>query len=255
MSWCDKLASTPTIGFFLEPHFAPSDAVVNAVTPMLDRWISGRKLEFNVTHQETFRVDIQHENGFIYRVEPTKLSLQFQHRLRLRPTSGALPVAEFISHPHPFTRLLEEASESIIEMALLLPSGPKKRSVTQIGVVSTTQVNDEDLPPGLKRLIEFLGKPWPKGLSGYSVRMTADITETSTYADRCIHNISRSSDDENDDLITLQFDYQRYSTSPTPLMRDALKREVASATKGALAYFETLAVGDMFDEQIAPSDG
>jgi hypothetical protein len=36
-SWCDKLASTPTVGFTLTPHYAPFDTVLNRLSPILDR--------------------------------------------------------------------------------------------------------------------------------------------------------------------------------------------------------------------------
>lgn len=249
LSWCDKLASTPTIGFFFDAHYAPADMILNALTPFLDGWHIGRKANFSVVHQEAFRVDIQHEDGFLYHVEPTKLTVTFQHRLKLRATSGGLPVAELISRPHPFTKLLADASETLIEMAQLLPSPAKKRNVTQIGIVSQTVVNDNDLPPGIRKFMDHLGRPWGANLGAFGVNAVVDLVETKSHLDRCIHNIRRSEDDE-EDLIILQFDYQRYATNPTPIIPDTLRREVASATKAALEYYEALAVGDMFDEQL-----
>jgi len=36
MSWCDKLASTPSVGLKFDYHFGPSSDILDVLTPILD---------------------------------------------------------------------------------------------------------------------------------------------------------------------------------------------------------------------------
>ena len=46
MSWCDKLASTASVGFRLSYHFASAEAVIQALSPILDKLVEGERMRF-----------------------------------------------------------------------------------------------------------------------------------------------------------------------------------------------------------------
>src|ERR1700745_3174961 len=75
VSWCDKLAATPTVGFRVDYHYEPLDTVLRALYPMLNKWVDGDKARFTVEKREpTFTVNLNlHQDGFIYSVEPTRI--------------------------------------------------------------------------------------------------------------------------------------------------------------------------------------
>lgn len=247
MSWCDKLASTPTVGFRLDPHYAASESIISSLAPLFDVWGTPEKPEFTISRLEVFRVDVQRENGFFYSIEPAKASVAFMHRMRLRPSSGGLPVGELISKPLPFSQLLDDATEQLISLSPKLP-GAEKRSISRIGIVSTTTVASDDLPPGIQRMIKYFGRPWSGSLKAYQINLTAVLSETDRWTDRCTHVINRPEDDEQ--LMTVRFDWQRLPTHPLPITEESLKKEMAICQRAAIAYFEEVAVGDRFDEHI-----
>ena len=165
--------------------------------------------------------------------------------MKLRAVSGGLPVAELISRPQVFSSLLSDATEMLIEAVLRLPE-VSRRQIQRIGIISTTTVAAEDLPPGIQRFIDYMGSPWHNMLEGFNLSVTSTLHESEHGRDRCIHAIAKSEDEEA--LLTLRFDWQRFLNKKVPVSRREMERLCFSATRDALSYFEDLAVGNAFDE-------
>lgn len=90
MSWCDKLASTPTVGLALTPHFA-FGSLIDAFSPILDRLVDRfRNPTFVVNDTQNSSLSFTTEDGFVYGAEQSKVSVGFQHRLKTRAVSGGL---------------------------------------------------------------------------------------------------------------------------------------------------------------------
>lgn len=247
-TWCDKLASTPTIGFqYDSAHHAGSDTLLTALSPLLDQWSTPNKSEFSITSQDSFTLNVQRENGFLYQFDPWKSSVAFQHQMRLRPTSGGLPVAEFASEPLPFTSLLDDALEQLLDISLMMPMA-KERSVKRIGIVTTTVVTEDDLPPGILRFIKYVSRPWGQGVESYNFTIISKLRETDNFFTRCIHTVVKPDDPVQ--LMTLRFDWQKTFERPITIVRDNLFKEVVTAKNSALEYLEEVAEGNAFDEHL-----
>ena len=163
MSWCDRLASTPTAGFKLSNHFAPTDVLLGSLAPIFDRIPEEQTKNVTVEPSSTnFSISFVTNDGFRYSANESVVSVAFVHRVHYRPTSGGPPVMEMLSKPMPFTKLLPDVSKKLVEGTLLLPKATE-RQVMRVGIVSTTPIAAEDLPPGIKRMIEYVGRPW-KGM-------------------------------------------------------------------------------------------
>lgn len=248
MSWCDRLASVPAAGFGMDAHFASADAIYDSLSTILDPLYHGNRSRFSINApQQPFEVSISTEEGFLYAVDPTKVSINFRHRMKAMPVSGGPPVMEMLSKAAPYTRLLPEVLRRLVDTTLLLPS-PKERTVKRVGIVSTTAVAEGDLPPGIKRFIEYVGRPWNGEMEHYTLMINAHIGVGSGWKDRCIHTVTKSEDEE--ELMTLNFDWQRIYTSGSPLRRDVLIKITEEAERAALRYLEDLAEGRRFDEKL-----
>lgn len=246
MTWCDKLASQPTIGFQLTPFYGGNETILTRIAPLLSSLGTVEKPGFSVDVPDIHRVDIQREDGFLYSFDSSKAVVQFQHRMKFRLVSGGLPVAELISSPKVFSSLLEDATEMLIEASLLLPEA-SQRQIRRIGIHSTTNAAIEDLPPGLNKMIEYFGRPWKGQLEAFNVNVVSSLLENEVYRERCIHTITKSEDDEA--LISVKLDWQRYLKRPIAVSRREMEKNCALATEAALSYFEATAVGDAFDER------
>jgi hypothetical protein len=246
-SWCDKLASVPTAGVKLDPHFSSSDSLFDSLSTVLDPLYTEDKVRFQVTQQQSFDISFTTEDGFMYAADPTKFSVAFRHRMRARQVSGGPPVMEMLSRPLPYTQLLTEVIKRAVDGVVLTPSS-KERMVRRVGIVSTTWVAEEEMPPGIDRFIKYMGRPWGGPVDTYNISLCVDLGKGKGTADRCVHTVIKTEDREQ--LISMNFDWQRMYPAGQPVRKEVLYEVMGEAEKAALKYFEDLAEGRRFDEKI-----
>lgn len=246
MSWCDKLASVPTVGFKLNNHFAPIDTLLNAMFPIFDRIPEGQAKNVTVEQSTTaFATAFTTNDGFKYVLSEGSVSVAFNHRVRFRQVSGGPPTMEMLSKPMPFTTLLPGVFDKLVEATLLMPEA-SKRTINRVGIISTTPIAEEDIPPGIKRMLEYVARPWKGKFENFNVSLNMIINDAGETTDRCIHTIIKPDDSEQ--LMTLQFDWQRIFKTPWTVTKANCERALKEAQKEALKYFEDLAEGSRFDE-------
>jgi len=258
-TWCDKLAATPAIGFKFDYHYASSAALLDALAPVLDKLVDAEKAKFalaekakfTLNRQDSFAVEFTTEDGFHYGVDASRVWVEFQHRMKVKPTSGGPPVAELLSRPAPFTELLPQVSERLLNATEAILA-VHKRMLVRVGVVASTFVTEKELPPGIARFIQYLGRPWRNPLAQYSVQLTADLDKNRDWLDRASHTLIKSGDEE--DPLTLRFDWSRTFSTDRPADGSILKSVVSEVTQASMQYFEELAEGNRFDEEIIRSD-
>jgi hypothetical protein len=251
MSWCDKLASTPAVGLKFDYHFSPSTDILDMLSPILDRLVEGDKVKFTINRQDPFAIELTTEDGFHYGVDPSRTWLEFQHRLRVKQTSAGPPVAELLSRPRPFSELLPDVSTRLIDASEPIVKSPA-RKLMRVGIIASTMVSDEDLPPGMKRFIEYIGRPWHGRVDQYSFQITSDLDKKADeWFDRCTHVVFKAEDPEQP--LTLRFDWFRTFVKGRVATRGLMQEEVGRAEEKSKAYFEDLAEGSRFDEELIRS--
>jgi hypothetical protein len=251
LSWCDKLAATPTVGIKVDFHFDSIDAILHALSPVLNRMVDGDRATFTVERREPFVVNVIANDGFTYSIEPTRISILFQHIMKMKMVSGGPPVAELLSHPLPYTQLLSQAGDRLTETATLLCGGTP-RKVTRVGIVTTTAISAEDMPPGITRFLIYMSRPWKGAVPYYSWQITAHLVDSPQWSDRCIHTLARAEDDP-EQLVRLSFDWQRYLNPGRAITTESTKELIKQASDTALRYFEEVAEGNQFDEELIRS--
>jgi len=122
------------------------------------------------------------------------------------------------------------------------------RKLLRIGVVSTTIVTEDEMPPGIRRFLGHVSKPWDASLDHFHIELTTKLPKVKQTAlfDRCTHVLTKPEDTEQ--LITIRLDWQRFFPEGRALNMSALPELVAQAEKDALAYFEDVGEGARFDE-------
>jgi hypothetical protein len=241
--WCDKLASTPTVGFRLSPRFRPASNLLEHIGRILDDQVKVAgatvKPTFTIERLDQFDLSILLRNGFRLGLSPTNISVTFIHGIEMKPRSGELPTIDFLTEAQPYTTILPGVCEQLLDLTLLLPETGKRRIAT-FGVVSTTLVNESEMPPGLLRLIERVLEPWGQS-EAYSLQITSKVGEAEEYYDRCIHTLTRAEDKET--VPTINLDWQRIFRNPRPVTKNIMRDIVAIGTADALTYFERLGEG------------
>jgi hypothetical protein len=250
--WCDKLASTPGIGLTFDARLIPSASILAALAPVFEKWVLGEndKLEFTVDRLDPFSLQVTSYTGYQYGVTHSRLAVEFVHRMKLRPTSAGPPVAELTSQPLPFTTLIPEISKRLVESTMLLPE-IKTRKVKRIGIISTTALDEAIMPPGIARFVKYMGRPWQGAVEDYHFVITSELRRDSQSIDKCIHTLRKPADP--DQLPSLRFDWQRWLDPSQPVQVELLETLLRDAEKSAMMYFEELAEGNRFDEDLLRS--
>lgn len=227
-------------------HFRPSSDILSAMIPILDELAGPVADKFTLNKQEAFEVDFVTEQGFHYGIDPARVFVEFQHRLKFKNISGSAPVMELISKAEPYTRMLDEVTKRALEAANRLVT--TSRTLEKIGVISTTVVSETDAPPGIQKCIEYFAKPWPNGMEHYHIQTVAFVDRAEEWNDRCIHTLLKTEAEAEEGLVHLVFDFQRiYKNGKGYKDVASLRPIVQSVRDAALQYFERLAEGDIFD--------
>ena len=157
---------------------------------------------------------------------------------------------QMLSQALPFSKLLPEVCARLTEATLLLP-GIKSRNVRRVGIISTTQVAEDELPPGISRLIGYIGRPWGGRMDFLNAAIAGEIEKTAAWTDRCLHNLMKP--EGADQLIKIDLDWQRNFAAARAVTKETLKEMLDKAQKDALSYFEDVAEGSRFDEEVIRS--
>ena len=83
-TWCDKLASTPAVGFKFQQTFIPAESILNILAPILNQELDGERPTFVIEKVEPFVVHFITDSGLRYKVEPGSLSITYNHRVIAR---------------------------------------------------------------------------------------------------------------------------------------------------------------------------
>jgi hypothetical protein len=215
---------------------------------MLDKWVEGDRQLFNVERREPFSVTVSAHDGYNYEVDPSRISVTFTHSMRMKMMSGGPPVAEMLSDPLPYTKLLPSVSRKLMD-ATLLVCERTTRKITRVGVVATASVAPNEIPPGIGRFVAYIGRPWKGFVEHYSLQIVSELANTPESSDRCIHTLSKV-DNDPDQLLKLNFDWQRTLKNSRTVTSETMTQLIKSAEEAALKYFEELAEGNLFDENL-----
>lgn len=152
-----------------------------------------------------------------------------------------------LSRPRPYTELLPDVCTRLIGAAVLI-SSTGHRLLTRVGIVSTTNVSEEEAPPGIRRFIRYVAQPWGKYAPHYHISVTSDLGSVPGWSDRCVHTIVKP--DDPDALVTMKFDFQRQLNPTRKFNAESIRPILKGAQDAALKYFEDLAEGNLFDVQL-----
>lgn len=221
-----------------------SGAILDAMSPLVAKWHTGEADTFTLNKQDAFSVDLATHDGFSYGIDPSRISVGFSHRMKIKQSSGAVPIVELMSTPQPFTTLVPEVCRRLMEVAALLEPD-SKRNMTQFGIISTTNVSESDAPPGIIRMIRYMGRPWGESgdVPNFDYQIVGTLKSEKQFQDRCIYHLSKPEAAEG--LMTAKFDWQRKLNTPKPIT--GLASFLSETTAIALEFFEKLGEGGQFD--------
>jgi hypothetical protein len=228
----------------MTPVFRSAEEILSAMSPVLSREMVNDRAAFNIEAMDPLSLTFNTESGFRYAFDPGSVSVAFNHRIMAKASSAGPPTMELISRAAPYTVLLKAVSERLIEAVELLKT-IEPRILKRIGIVSVTQIELEDAPPGIVELFKELGKPLGGVVDNFNINITTVIDRNSRHIDRCAHALTLPEQPET--LATLTFDWMRTIVNPSAAHKSAITDILKNGERDALAYFERLAEGGLSD--------
>lgn len=242
------------MGVTLDWAYFPSVHYQEAMMPVAANLVENEKQAFTIDLQDAFQYAFTSFDGFHYAFNSSQIYAEFRHRLKYLSQSGGPPTAELISKPLPYTQLLPQIADRLIEATRLVVGG-KERILKRVGVVATTAVSEADAPPGIRRFVEYIGRPWGHNADSFQIDIVSKLpkSEKAEWSDRCQHNVSKA--EHGDGLINFRLDFHRTFDNPKPLSIKLLDDDLKKVRIDALKYFEDVGQGERFDENIISSRG
>lgn len=244
MSWCDKLASVPMVGVRMSSRLIPGDFMLKAIAPAVLATVDNDAARFVVEEHSSFGVKFGTQDGFKYGLDPKKAHVAFQHQLRAVPTVGGPPVMQMLSRPLPYTELLPEVCRRLEAVVTSLPES-RERLIERIGVVSTTYVDEENLPPGLRRFIDYIRRPWDESPENFNINLSVEVGKDDRWVDKCQYTLIKPEDREA--LMTINLDWGREYSSERRFDDVSFRKDLEHCSQDALNFFENVAEGQNFD--------
>lgn len=232
------------MGLRLTPDFMPAEHILAGMRPILNEHFDEDRGTFDVEAIEPFRLVFNTESGFRYTFDPTSAAITFNHRIRAQAASAGPPTMELISKPAPYTELLGELKARLARAVAALPN-VAARQIIRVGVVSVTQVDLEDAPPGIQAVFEQIGKPLGKSVDHFNCAITTILKDDTAHRDRCIHTLILPEPPKR--MVTIQLDWQRVFNAPQSATPKGVQSMMDVAEKEALEYFERVAEGGLGD--------
>lgn len=251
-SWCDKLASTPGVGLTLDWSYLPSSYYQQAMMPVTAKMVENDVQGFNIEHLDPYSFAFTSNDGFHYAFNSSRIFVEYRHRLKYVPQSAGPPIAELVSKPLPYTKLLSQITERLTAAAQLV-CGSGHRVLRRAGIISSTTVSQDDIPPGIRRYLQYMSKPWGRPANTYNISVVSDVAVSgkSAWTDKCEHAVAKA--DTEEALINIRLDYNRSYDPEQNLNLPQLDGMLKNLRSSALAYFEDIAQGERFDDNIGNS--
>ena len=241
MTWLDRVLAVPTIGFSLTPELLSDHEVVTSIRPLFDAWAKEGEVSIQ---QKDMSLAFQTASGYKFSIDHNVATVEFAYRFELKDRPGTFPVfpqLETEKYSVLLERIIGKTNEFIEHVF-----ANRRRNLVRLGIVATSRIDGENLPPGVALYIEHLQRPWGKPLIRCDSNLVSVLREDEKTRDQCHHRLSFDQGDKlkkNDFRFVL--DWQRVMLTPTELRSGSSRGQLQSASSSALDYFEKFGRGEL----------
>jgi len=243
MTWIDGVLAVPTIGISIN---MPLSIVLNLnhhLSKFFDN-IAAKHKKWKVNQKKESACEINADD-YTYKIARNRMSIGFNYQVEEEKLPGAFPVVTF-PDVQMYSDLIASTEAEFMEL-LTIFDGIKGIDLNFIGIVATIELDHDNLPPGVSRLMTHLSKPWGTDLSEFQVRLTARIHEGEGFFERCHHHVEYN-EDKKEAGFKLVLDWQRVYNEPSSLSSNSFRTKFRECLDRALGYFEKIGEGDLIYE-------
>lgn len=246
MSWLDATIATPLIGVTIEPHYSKSVRFRDGLAPLLDE-LQTECGEVTIGGSDsTFSTEVETPKGFSYSIRPDNLLVRFRYRSSLEAKPGKFPQYKFEPHEvQPYTELLSRVAKETTRLLHALTREAGTLSVLRIGIVASSRIDAEHVPPGIARHVDHFRLPWNANLAKCQALLLVPLRKDENGEDRCHHHFEYAPLDKPGEM-EVKLDWQRFPQKPYEAKSETEPRFLFEACEAASAYFERVGDGSLW---------
>lgn len=237
--WIDRVRAVPIIGIHFHPSFEAAAGAVTTIAPVLREWYRVDP-KMKVKIEDHYVLKIERSNGCEFTITSDKVVAKFYHLSTMKEYGQELPIVQYATKPQPVETLIALLVEGLKEI-LSAQWKDGNRPMVRIGVVTVGNLDKDAMPPGFDMFIKHCGSPWSAGVDKYDVNLTANLLCGTLTEDRCHHQLSNKSSEE--EIITFSLDWQRAWHKGTAVPLKVLLGHIEECVSSALEYFGNFGLG------------
>jgi hypothetical protein len=174
-------------------------------------------------------------------LEPQQVVVAFSYRVSLDASGPKIASVAYSPEPAQFATLAQRMLTTSAEVLAMLP---KPRRLQRIGIVATGRVQRNAPPPGLTRLIEYIGAPWGRAPIACTARISTVLDDGAKTQEKCHHSL-QFEDGAPDGVVQFTLDWQRFYSEAAALTASELSKRASTCLDDAVRYFEKFGAGDL----------
>ncbi len=242
MSWLDGVLAVPTIGVHTKIEY---DSVMNfegnvgKFAYKLEN--SGEK--FRIERKELWGYEITCDSGYAFLINRNNFVASFKYLFIEKDQPGALPHME-VPQVLSYTEICSQIEDYIDNLFVAFNNIPEM-VYDRIGIVTSANLEKTTTPPGVKKWLEYLGRPWAGDLVDINAKICTNLSNDGDYADRCHHSIEYASEKVEETGFRIILDWQRKFNKKQSISVGNFKDRIGVCKNKAFEYFEKFAQGDL----------
>ncbi|MBI4600913.1 MAG: hypothetical protein HY721_03035 [Planctomycetes bacterium] len=240
MRWLDNVLATPIIGLRVEPDFVRAPGYPAALGPLLNRLLQEQG-EIKIETAQPLSLVFRSTDGFLHKVLSTDVIVEFNYPLSAQTKPGELPTLER-REVESYSKLLEQTEARMKDVVGHI-AAQEPLAVRRVGIVAAMRHKRDNLPPGVKALLEHLARPWGELLKS-ETSLLAKLAGQDAWRDQCHHTVVFD-EASQPGSIQLTLDWQRVFTEAGKWRAPQIEEELRRSRGSALEYFERVGAGEL----------
>lgn len=241
--WLDQTLAVPVIGILTKPWLGFATGIWMSLEKLGEKW----KGDVNIHPNSAISVRVSRSNGIYFDLTHSSINAGFTYQLTVKSRPALFPELVGPSTVEPFNELVDRVATELRDLLEVSGDGGKSRSVIRIGCIADCRLAEDTAPPGLRKLLNHLERPWPGKLKGTEGTLLVELSNSTQTREQCHHTVSRNAYDRPNDLV-LRLDWQRMWHDGKPMRTSELITAITSVKTDAASYFQSFGEGTWGDE-------
>jgi hypothetical protein len=225
------------LGVHLPKNWKLAFGYHDAVIPLLDKWDS-QGIAFAIKNTPA-GMAIETGGGVSAKLLSDNLVIEFKYSVEVDPLRGSTPPLAV----RPYGEILQEVAEMAIELLDVFAHSAGVRT-DRIGIIATSQMDPQKMPPGVARMLDAYERMWTGELLKIDATAVVVVLSEKLTVDQCHHRLQLDHSQPTPE-VQVTLDWQRRFLEPRDLRGAEISGTIQACVKSALGHFQRIGEGTL----------